>query len=124
MQCSATNSRKLAPVASKKQTTHHKMAATAAGPFFQSLTASPHDFLQPSLPLHTDALAYLKNALDPVALDVSNAQNQRLLEARKKRKRGEVVSEEEILRLKQVHIRGFGAEQVWEQAKRVIEAAR
>jgi U3 small nucleolar RNA-associated protein MPP10 len=100
------------------------MAATAAGPFFQSLTASPHDFLQPSLPLHTDALAYLKNALDPVALDVSNAQNQRLLEARKKRKRGEVVSEEEILRLKQVHIRGFGAEQVWEQAKRVIEAAR
>lgn len=98
--------------------------ATTAGPFFQSLAASPHEFLQPSLPLHTDALAYLKNALDPVALDVSNAQNQRLLDARKKRKRGEVVSEEDILRLKQVHIRGFGAEQVWEQAKRVIEAAR
>jgi U3 small nucleolar RNA-associated protein MPP10 len=110
-------------VASKNSKTDNKMAATA-GPFFQSLTAAPHDFLQPSLPLHTDALAYLKNALDPVALDVSNAQNQRLLDARKKRKRGEVVSEDDILRLKQVHTRGFGAEQVWEQAKRVIEAAR
>jgi U3 small nucleolar RNA-associated protein MPP10 len=99
------------------------MAATA-GPFFQSLATAPHDFLQPSLPLHTDALAYLKNALDPVALDISNTQNARLLEARKKRKRGEVVSEEDVLRLKQVHTRGFGAEQVWEQAKRVIEAAR
>jgi U3 small nucleolar RNA-associated protein MPP10 len=74
--------------------------------------------------LHTDALAYLKNALDPVALDISTTQQQRLLEARKKRKRGEVVSEDEVLRLKQVHTRGFGAEQVWEQAKRVIEAAR
>jgi len=99
------------------------MAATA-GPFLQSLTAAPHDFLQPSLPLHTDALAYLKNALDPVALDISTTQQQRLLDARKKRKRGEVVSEDEVLRLKQVHTRGFGAEQVWEQAKRVIEAAR
>jgi U3 small nucleolar RNA-associated protein MPP10 len=99
------------------------MAATT-GPFFQSLSTAPHDFLQPSLPLHTDALAYLKNALDPVALDISNTQNARLLEARKKRKRGEVVSEEDVLRLKQVHTRGFGAEQVWEQAKRVIEAAR
>lgn len=98
--------------------------ATTAGPFFQSLSTAPQDFLQPSLPLHTDALAYLKNALDPVALDVSNTQNQRLLEARKKRKRGEVANEEDILRLKQVHIRGFGAEQVWEQVKRVIEAAR
>jgi len=99
------------------------MAATA-GPFLQSLTAAQHDFLQPSLPLHTDALAYLKNALDPVALDISTTQQQRLLDARKKRKRGEVVSEDEVLRLKQVHTRGFGAEQVWEQAKRVIEAAR
>jgi U3 small nucleolar RNA-associated protein MPP10 len=98
--------------------------AAAAGPFFRSLTTAPHDFLQPSLPLHTDALAYLKNALDPVALDVSNTQNQRLLDARKKRKRGEIVSEDDVLRLKQVHTRGFGAEQVWEQAKRVIEAAR
>lgn len=99
------------------------MAATT-GPFIQSLTTAPHDFLQPSLPLHTDALAYLKNALDPVALDVSTTQEQRLLDARKKRKRGEVVSEDEVLRLKQVHTRGFGAEQVWEQARRVVEAAR
>ena len=100
-------------------------AATAtAGPFLQSLTAAPQDFLQPSLPLHTDALAYLKNALDPVAQDVSAAQQQRLLDARKKRKRGEVVDEDEVLRLRQLHIRGFEAQQVWEQAKRVIEAAR
>ncbi|KAM0715663.1 hypothetical protein Q7P37_009161 [Cladosporium fusiforme] len=86
------------------------MAATT-GPFLQNLRTSPHTFLQPTLPLHTDALAYLKNALDPVALDVSTTQQQRLLEARKKRKRGEVVSEDEVLRIKQLHTKGFAAEQ-------------
>ncbi|KAK0858644.1 U3 snoRNP protein [Friedmanniomyces endolithicus] len=88
------------------------------------LQDSPHSFLQPSLPLYTDTLAYLKHALDPLATDISVVQQQRQQEARKKRKRGERVEESEVLRLKEIHVEGFGPEQVWEQARRVIEAAR
>lgn len=100
-----------------------KMAATAS-PFVDILRAAPHDFLQPSLPLHTDTLAYLKHALDPIARDISATQQQRLQDARKKRKRGQHASEEEVLRLKQVHTQGFSVDQVWEQARRVVDAAK
>lgn len=91
--------------------------------FLPALENAPHDFLQPSLPLYTDAVAYLKHILDPLAKDVSEEQQQRLKASRKKRKRGE-GGDEEILRLKQIHTDGFGVDQVWEQARRVIEAAR
>ncbi|KXS97961.1 hypothetical protein AC578_3113 [Pseudocercospora eumusae] len=102
------------------------MAATSRT-FLPALEKAPHDFLQPSLPLHTDAVAYLKHILDPLAKDVSEEQQQRLKANRKKRKRkrGEGEGEdEEVLRLKQIHTDGFGVDQVWEQARRVIEAAR
>lgn len=92
--------------------------------FSVALTDSPQDFLQPSLPLYTDTLAYLKHALDPLAADVSSVQQQRQKEDRKKRKRGEGAVNEDVLRLKQVHTQGLGVEQVWEQARRIIEAAR
>ncbi|KAK5715428.1 U3 snoRNP protein [Elasticomyces elasticus] len=89
-----------------------------------TLTDSPHAFLQPSLPLYTDTLAFLKHALDPIAADISSIQQQRQQEARKKRKRGDRSDGSEVLRLKKLHVEGFGVEQVWEQARRVIEAAR
>ncbi|KAI5359754.1 Putative U3 small nucleolar ribonucleoprotein complex, subunit Mpp10 [Septoria linicola] len=95
------------------------MAATT---FLPALESAPHTFLQPTLPLYTDAVAYLKNILDPLAQDISSEQQQRLKDARKKRKRGE-GGDEEVLRLKQIHTDGFGVEQVWEQARRVIDAA-
>ncbi|TKA83453.1 hypothetical protein B0A55_00536, partial [Friedmanniomyces simplex] len=98
------------------------MASAVA--FSSALRDSPHTFLQPSLPLYADTLAYLKHALDPLAADISAVQQQRQQDARKKRKRGERVDEAEVLRLKQIHVEGFGPEQVWEQARRVIEAAR
>ncbi|KAK1812306.1 U3 snoRNP protein [Friedmanniomyces endolithicus] len=98
------------------------MASAVALPLL--LQDSPHSFLQPSLPLYTDTLAYLKHALDPLAADISVLQQQRRQDARKKRKRGERVDESEVLRLKEIHVEGFGLEQVWEQARRVIDAAR
>ncbi|KAH9825365.1 hypothetical protein Tdes44962_MAKER10214 [Teratosphaeria destructans] len=78
-----------------------------------SLTDSPHVFLQPSLPLYTDTLAYLKHALDPLAADVSHVQQLRQQDARKKRKRGEAaaVSEDDVLRLRQIHTDGFAPQQ-------------
>lgn len=98
--------------------------AAVSNNFVAALQKSPHEFLQPSLPLYTDAIAYLKNFLDPLAQDVSAEQQQRLKESRKKRKRGQTDGEEEVLRLKQLHTDGFAVEQVWEQARRVINAAR
>ena len=98
---------------------HTTMAATT---FLPALESAPHTFLQPTLPLYTDAIAYLKNILDPLAQDISTEQQQRLKESRKKRKRGE-GGDEAVLRLKQIHTDGFGVEQVWEQARRVIDAA-
>lgn len=98
--------------------------AAVSNSFVAALQKSPHEFLQPSLPLYTDAIAYLKDFLDPLAQDVSAEQQQRLKESRKKRKRGQSGGDEEALRLKQLHTEGFGVEQVWEQARRVIDAAR
>lgn len=101
------------------------MSMTEHSPVFLSaLSTSPHAFLQPSLPLHTDVLAYLKHVLDPIAADVSAEQQRRLQEARRKRKRGQPVPDRDVLRLKEVHTDGLGIEQVWEQARRVVDAAR
>ena len=94
------------------------------GSLVSTLTANPHVFLQPTLPLYTDTVAYLKHALDPLAADISRAQTARQQEARKKRKRGEQLDRDDILRLRQVHTEGFSVEQVWVQARRVIDAAR
>jgi U3 small nucleolar RNA-associated protein MPP10 len=49
---------------------------------------------------------------------------ERQQEARRKRKRGQHIDHDDVLRLKQIHTEGFSVEQVWEQARRVIEAAR
>lgn len=98
--------------------------ASISGGFPLSLTAAPHTFLQPSLPLYTDTLTYLKHALDPIAADVSAVQQRRQQAARKKRKRGQQLDQEEVLRLKQIHTEGLDPAQVWQQARRVIDAAR
>lgn len=107
----------------RKSATRSKMATTADS-FGAVLSSTPQAFLQPSLPLYTDTLAYLKHALDPLAVDVSAIQEQRQQDARKKRKRGERLDEDEVLRLRQIHTDGFALEQVWEQARRIIDAAR
>lgn len=98
--------------------------ATISQTLLPALENTPHDLLQPSLPLYTDAVAYLKNILDPLAKDISSEQEDRQKDLRKKRKRGQGGDDEEVLRLKQVHTDGFSVDQVWEQARRVIDAAR
>lgn len=97
---------------------------SAQNDLVSSLTSAPHAFLQPPSALHASALSLLKDTLDPVAATISETQQKRLQDARKKRKRGEDLEEEDVLRLKKVHVDGFAIEQVWEQARRVIDAAR
>jgi U3 small nucleolar RNA-associated protein MPP10 len=87
-----------------------------------ALSTSAEAFLQPPSSLHFDSLAYLKSILDPLATNVAIAQRSRRDENRKKRKRGDVGREEEVLQMRQVYTNGLGVKQVWEQARRILDA--
>lgn len=96
---------------------------TASGGLLASLTNSPPSFLQPPSALHFDTLAVVKSILDPLASNVADAQRFRRDENRRKRKRGDVEPEEEVLQLRQVYTNALGVKQVWEQARRILDAA-
>lgn len=88
------------------------------------LSSSAYEFLRPSPILHATALNLAKNYLDPLAAATSNAQEQRQHSARRKRKRGgrDGWDSQTPLRLKEIHLDGFSIGQVWEQARRVLDA--
>lgn len=90
-----------------------------------TLSSSAYSFLQPPPSLHAASLVLAKRYLDPLASSVSAIQAQRQQDARKKRKRGDADTDgsNRLLRLKQVHLEGFGIDQVWEQARRVLDAS-
>src|ERR1700761_3338527 len=87
------------------------------------LSSSIQSFLQPSSSLHSESLAYLKSILDPLAVNVATAQKLKRDENRRKRKRSDVEQGEEILQLRQVYTNGLEVKQVWEQARRILDAA-
>ena len=69
-------------------------------------------------------LAAAKQYLDPVAAGISQIQTQRQQELRKKRKRGyEYDNDVSVLNLKKLHLDGFGINQVFEQTRKIVEAA-
>jgi len=80
-----------------------------------------HSFIQPSVEICDAAIGAAKCVLDGVAGEVCDEQAARL--QKRKRKRGDGGSGGE-LRIRKVHTEGFGVEQVWEQARRVIDALR
>ena len=88
-----------------------------------TLENSPHAFLQPSLELHSAALALAKFYLDPVAAAVSSHHQSRLeaLGRDRKRKRDYEHLRRSALRLKHLNLPGFDSNQVWEQARRIID---
>ena len=90
-----------------------------------ALSTSAHSFLQPSSTLHTLAILAAKRLLDPIAFDVSQTQEERRKENRRKRKRFEIEPEKanKVLQLREVYTEGFGVNQIWEQARRVLDAA-
>lgn len=91
-----------------------------------ALENEPHLFLQPTTALHAAALRSAKRFLDPLALGINEAQTERL-RASRKRKRGRQDAENEesndVLRIKKITLEGFGVEQIWEQVRRVLDAA-
>lgn len=82
--------------------------------------ANQHIFVQPSKDVCEAAIDEAKNVLDRVAGAVVDEQAAR--KTGSKRKRGDANGEE--LRLRKLHTAGFEVEQVWEQARRVIDALR
>lgn len=92
--------------------------------FFSTLEASSHAFLQPSPSIHAASLVLAKRYLDPLATSTSETQIQRQETSRRKRKRGESydLNTPRPLQLKNIHLEGFKIDQVWEQARRVLDA--
>lgn len=97
---------------------HHPLAELSS-----SLRDAPHRFLQPTLTHQQSALAAAKAILDPLANDVAQAQIARRNDTRRKRKRGSDEVEDPVLQLRQIYTKGLGVKQVWEQARRVLDAA-
>ncbi|RDW60941.1 putative U3 small nucleolar ribonucleo protein mpp10 [Coleophoma cylindrospora] len=104
-------------------------ANTANSPVADLLTAlapqNRHTFVQPPASLPNASLQFVKSTLDGFAGPLGDEQLARQKEDRKKRKRGESgLSDGEVLKIRKVHVQGFEVEQVWEQARRVIDALR
>lgn len=91
-----------------------------------TLESFPHNFLQPATGLHEATLVLAKHYLDPLATSTSIAQAQRQQVSRRKRKRGDYDADasRRPLQLTQLHLEGFKVEQVWQQARRILDAAR
>jgi U3 small nucleolar RNA-associated protein MPP10 len=99
--------------------------ATTENPLLALLATNPHPLLQPSTAHNAAALSLAKLYLDPLAQSLSALQTTRQQENRKKRKRGtREDAEARPLALKKLHVEGFGVDQVHEQVRRVIEAAK
>lgn len=87
--------------------------------------ANRHVFIHPPKSLPDSSLELVKTTLDTFATQLSEEQAAKQKEERKKRKRGDGgVADGEILKIRKIHTEGFEVDQVWEQARRVIDALR
>lgn len=88
-----------------------------------TLSESPDRLLRPSPDIPISALALAKDFLDPLAADVANAQKSRRDASKGKRKRGDDIESHQVLQLRTVYTHGLNVKQVWEQARRILDAA-
>lgn len=91
--------------------------------FFAALCNAPQNFLRPSPSLHAAAILAAKQLLDPLANDIADAQARRRRLSHRVRNREHRNDHSGTLQLREIHINGFGMKQVWEQGRRVLEAA-
>ena len=91
-----------------------------------TLDSSSYSFLQPTPSLHTASLALAKRYLDPLATSTSIAQTQRQQVNRRKRKRRDydVDASWKPLQLTRLHLDGLKIDQVWGQARIILDATR
>lgn len=86
------------------------------------LTNSPAQFLQPTRSHQHAAITSVKAVLDPLAAQIIQAQTVRRNENKRKRKRGSDEVEDLVLQLRSIYTNGLAVKQVWEQARRVLDA--
>ncbi|KAK0116647.1 U3 snoRNP protein [Cadophora gregata f. sp. sojae] len=103
--------------------------STMASPMANLLQAlapeNRHAFIAPTSFLPDASLGFVKETLDSFAGKLGEEQAERLKEQRKKRKRGDTGKDDgEVLKIRKIYTEGFEVEQVWEQARRVIDALR
>lgn len=91
-----------------------------------TLESSAHSFLQPTLNLQATSLALAKRYLDPLATSTSIAQIQRQQVNRRKRKRRDhrMDASWKPLQLTHLHLEGLHIDQVWGQARLILDATR
>ncbi|GAB1204583.1 hypothetical protein APSETT445_003239 [Aspergillus pseudonomiae] len=100
------------------------MAGFATDPALNAALSAPWAFLCPTSELNDTLVGSAKYFLDPLALSISDAQSVRQRQNRK-RKRGEEDLDQntDVLQLKQLFVEGFGSDQIWEQALRILDSA-
>jgi len=81
---------------------HSTMNGSSSSLLIKALSNSQHEFLQPKSPLHSAALALAKKYLDPLAASVAGGKKSEVLE--------------------KIYLDGFDVDQVWEQARLVVDA--
>lgn len=85
-----------------------------------TLSESPYLFLQPTPEVSSSAIALVKDLLDPLASNVAETQKKRRSRKRKRESNDEAAK---VLQIRTVHTNGLNVKQVWEQARRVLDAA-
>jgi len=83
-----------------------------------------YQFIQPSAAVCNAALEEAKRTLDGFAAQVCDEQAERAKAERKRKRKGDAFADGELLKIRKVHTEGFAVDQVWEQARRVIDALR
>ncbi|KAG5968459.1 hypothetical protein E4U57_006005 [Claviceps arundinis] len=91
--------------------------------FLESLRPdNRHKFIEPNAAIPNESLNIVKNTLEAFASQVSDLQQQRLKESRKRKRSRDasVVGGGDVLKLRKVYVDGFETGQVWQQAKKII----
>ncbi|KAE8376475.1 U3 small nucleolar ribonucleo protein complex, subunit Mpp10 [Aspergillus bertholletiae] len=99
------------------------MAGFVADPVLDAALSAPWEFLCPTPELNDTIVGSAKYFLDPLAISISDTQSARQRQNRK-RKRCEANLDQhaEVLQLKQLFVEGFGSDQIWEQALRILDS--
>ncbi|KAG5984649.1 hypothetical protein E4U55_003870 [Claviceps digitariae] len=81
-----------------------------------------YKFIEPNAAIAGEALGIVKSTLEAFASQVSDLQQQRVKESRKRKRSGEkgVVDGGDVLKMRKVYVDGFETGQVWQQAKKII----
>ncbi|KAG6013638.1 hypothetical protein E4U43_007188 [Claviceps pusilla] len=83
-----------------------------------------HKFIEPNAAIPGEALSIVKNTLEAFASQVSDLQQQRLKESRKRKRSREksAIDGGDVLKMRKVYVDGFETGQVWQQAKKMISS--